>query len=244
MKLRRAVVKCLQATRLNRLAHRLYYNHVHGFDAATRATLEGIERAFVHARRMGTLDRGDYYEFGLFKGYSFWFAQRTACRHDAGTMRFFGFDSFDGLPDVGGPDETAKGDFYRGQYACAYDTVRAALDHAGVDWARTTLVRGFFDESLTPALRTDHRMRSVAVALIDCDLYASTVEVLRFIDPLIEEGSILIFDDWNCFDADDAKGQRKAFAELRERRRDLEAAPLFAYGSWGQAFCMSRAAAV
>ena len=240
VKLRQLIVKCLQVTRLNRLAHRLYYGHVHGFDAATRSTLEGIEKAFAHAKELGTLGEGDYYEFGLFKGYSFWTAQKTAKQHEAQSMRFFGFDSFAGLPDVGGLDKTARDDFYKGQYACSYDAVRASLDEAGVDWDRTTLVRGFFDQSLTPALRDEHRMRPIVIALIDCDLYASTVDVLRFIDPLVQDRSILIFDDWNCFDGDDTKGQRKAFAEFLERNPGIKADPLFTYGSWGQAFRMCR----
>ena len=241
MKLRRLIVKCLHATRLNRIAHKLYYNYVHGFDAATKTTLEGVEKAFAHAREQGILDDGDYYEFGLFKGYSFWAAQKAAAAYGVCAMRFFGFDSFAGLPDVSGPDKTERGDFYKGQYACSYEAVRAALDDAGVDWDRTTLIPGYFNESLNPDLREKHGMRDVAIALIDCDLYASTADVLRFIDPLIRERSILVFDDWNCFDGDDDKGQRRAFREYLAGRTDLEAEPLFAYGSWGQAFSMRNA---
>jgi len=241
VKLRRLIVKCLQATHLNRVAHRLYYHYVHGFDAASRSTLEGIEKAFALAAEQGGLDDGDYYEFGLFKGYSFWAAQQAAAARGARDMRFFGFDSFAGLPDVSGPDKTEQGDFYKGQYACSYDAVRQALDEAGVDWNRTTLIPGYFNESLKPGLRDEHGMRAVSIALIDCDLYASTADVLRFLDPLIRDRSILIFDDWNCFDGDNDKGQRRAFREYLARRTDLNAEPLYAYGSWGQAFSMRTA---
>jgi O-methyltransferase len=241
VKVRRLIVKCLQATRLNRIAHRVYYTYVHGFDAATKTTVEGIEKAFAHAQEQGALEDGDYYEFGLFKGYSFWAAQKAADARGAHSMRFFGFDSFAGLPDVSGPDKTETGDFYKGQYACAYDAVRDALDNAGVDWDRTVLIPGYFSESLTPELRDKHGMRDVAIALIDCDLYASTADVLRFVDPLIRDRSILIFDDWNCFDGDNDKGQRRAFREYLARRADLKAEPLYAYGSWGQAFSMHNA---
>jgi len=238
MTLREVVVKILRAARLNRLAHRLYYGHLHGFNSATRSTLEGLELAFQRAAKEGTLALGDYYEFGLFKGYSFWWAQKTATAHAASAMRFFGFDSFQGLPEVvDGPDATA-GDFYQGQYSCSYDAVRASLDQKGIDWNRTVLVKGFFDKSLTPELREEHRMRPIAIALIDCDLYSSTADVLRFIEPLLMDRSILIFDDWNCYNRDDEKGQRKAFAELLQRRPELKAEPIFEYGSWGQGFMM------
>jgi O-methyltransferase len=237
---RQLAVRLLQATRLNRLAHRLYYNHFHGFDSASHSTVEAIQKTFDLAQQRGSLDGGDYFEFGLFKGYSFWSAQQKANACGAGSMNFFGFDSFEGLPEVTGPDKTERDHFYKGQYRCSYDTVRASLENAGVDWNRTTLIRGYFDESLKDELHREHGMRPLSIALIDCDLYSSTVDVLRFIDPLIQDQSILIFDDWNCFDKDDEKGQRKAFAELLERRVDLRAEPLFEYGTWGQVFLIHQ----
>ena len=240
MTLRRTIVKFLQATKLNRLAHKLYYNHVHGFDSASRSTLEGIEKAISRATEQGTLDSGDYYEFGIFKGYSFLCAQQRAKTSGATNMRFFGFDSFEGLPEVEGLDKTEQDEFYKGQYTCSYDAVRGSLDKAGVDWARTILVKGYFNESLTPALREEHNMKPISIALIDCDLYASTVDVLGFINPLLQDQSILIFDDWNCFDRDNEKGQRKAFREFLEQRTDLKPEPIFEYGSWGQAFVMKK----
>lgn len=243
MTLRKAAVSVLKATGLNRIAHVIYYRHVHGFNSATRSTLEGLDKAFAKAEELDLLSRGDYYEFGIFKGYSFWAAQQKANEAGATSMRFFGFDSFEGLPEVTEGPDTSTDDFYEGQYSCSYDAVYGALDEKGVDWDRTTLVRGFFDQSLTPELREQHAMKPIAIALIDCDLYSSTRDVLQFIEPLLAAESILIFDDWNCFNKDDQKGQRKAFRELRERRGDLTVEPLFEYGSWGAGFLVRCASA-
>src|SRR3954451_14741438 len=66
-----------------------------GFDTATPDTLNGLIRAFKIAPA-----NGDYFEFGMFKGYTFWFAQRLAAFHGRDAMRFFGFDSFAGLPAI------------------------------------------------------------------------------------------------------------------------------------------------
>ncbi len=236
MTFRKAVVTVLQKTRLNRLAHKVYYNHVHGFDAATRPTTRGVEQAFALADQQGTLTRGDYYEFGLFKGFSFWWAQKTARNYNAPELRFFGFDSFEGLPEVEGRDVTSNDDFYKGQYCCSLDSVKASLDGKGVDWDRTFLTKGYFNESLTPALREQLAMGRIAIALIDCDLYSSTVDVLTFIEPMLMDGTILVFDDWNCFNEDNERGQRKAFAEFQEKHPSLTAEPAFSYGTWGQAF--------
>ena len=236
MTLRGSIVQVLRWTRLNRLAHRLYYDHVHGFNAATRSTLEGLNLAFAKAADLDTLDKGDYYEFGLFKGFSFYWAYQTAADHDAKSLRFFGFDSFAGLPEVvDGPDAT-EDDFYQGQYSCSYELVRSQLDNRGIDWSRAVLVKGYYSESLTDNLREQHAMGPVVIALIDCDLYASTVDVLRFLGPLIGDRSILIFDDWNCYRRNDDKGQRRAFNEFLSGRPDTRAEPIFKYGTWGQGF--------
>ena len=45
---------------------------------------------------------GDYLEFGVFRGTSFINACRLARKHGLDEMRFFAFDSFEGLPDSEG----------------------------------------------------------------------------------------------------------------------------------------------
>lgn len=240
MNVRIALVRLLQYLRLNRLAHRIYYRYLHGFDTANQDVLPALERALTRSREDGSARRGDYYEFGIFKGYALLHAQRTALSLGLEGMRFFGFDSFQGLPPVEGPDKTARDDFYEGQYACSRDEVEEALSEAGIDWDRTVLIEGFFEDSLTEEVRRRHEMGPVAVALIDCDLYSSTREVLRFVDPLLEHGSVVLFDDWNCFDRDDDRGQRKALREFLDSRDAWRVEPLFSYGLYGQTFSFLR----
>lgn len=237
--LRSLVVKSLQRTGLNKVAHKLYYNHVHGFDTASRAVLPALEACFRASIDRGLAHEGDYFEFGVFKGYAFWYAQDIARRHGLEGMHFFGFDSFAGLPPVRGRDRTPREDFYEGQYACPKDRVVANLNAKGVDWSRTHLIEGYFEQSLTEELKVRLHRRRVAIALIDCDLYESTAVVLRFIEDLIADGTILLFDDWNCFDGDDERGERKAFAEFLGRNPRLSAQALFPYGVYGQVFTMA-----
>jgi hypothetical protein len=79
-------------------------------------------------------------------------------------------------------------------------------------------------------------MDKVAVALIDCDLYSSTVDVLAFIKDMLVDGSIVMMDDWNTFNADDNKGERLAFSEFLAENPQITAEELFAYPPWGQVF--------
>jgi O-methyltransferase len=73
---------------------------------------------------------------------------------------------------------------------------------------------------------------------VDCDLYASARLVLDFVEPLLADGSIVLFDDWNVYQRDPNKGERRAFAELLQRRPDISAEPLMEIGGHGQGFIL------
>jgi hypothetical protein len=235
-------VGTLQALGLNRLASEIYYRYFHRFSTASPGLDAGFEQIFAAVADLGSLPGdADYCEFGLFKGHSFWKAQQEASKHGL-ICRYFGFDSFAGLPDVCGLDRTEHGEFRKGQYSCSQAEVVANLQAAGgIDWQRTVLIPGYFERSLAPDVVEKHRLRKVGVAMIDCDLYSSTVEVLRFLAPLIGDRTVLIMDDWNCFGADDNKGQRRAMREFLERQPDLRIEPLVSYGPNSQSFVVRGA---
>ena len=194
--------------------------------------LDNLERCLVEVLEAGV--PGDVCETGVWRG--------GACIFMRAALRVYGqqerqvwlADSFEGLPEVEGVDSTKHNEFYKGQYACSKDQVIANLESKGVDWDRTFLIEGYYDKSLTPELYEEYGMRSIAVALIDCDLYSSTCEVLQFIRPLIVNGSILMFDDWSCFNSDNTKGQRRAFLEFLDAHSEVKAEDLFSYGKGGQ----------
>jgi hypothetical protein len=125
-------------------------------------------------------------------------------------MRFFAFDSFEGLPSAEG------GIFRQGDFACAKDTFLAIIAQAGVDVSRVRTVEGFFDKSLTDEVKVQHELRRAAVVHNDCDLYTSTTQVLRFVEDLVDIGTVLIFDDWHTYarrGRGDDHGEQRAFAE-------------------------------
>ena len=236
MPARKSIVRLLQSVRLNRIVHRVYYGSVHGFDTANRDVLPALDRCFEHVAAKGTASPGAYLEFGLFKGYSFWYAQSAARRLGLDSMRFFGFDSFAGLPDIGDIDRTENDAFYKGQYACSKEDVVRNLDSNGVDWERTFLIEGYYATSLNPALKSRHRLQNIAIVLIDCDLYESTAQVLEFVEDLMRDGTIVMFDDWNCFNGDDDRGQRRALREFLSRHFRWRMENFFSYGIYGQVF--------
>jgi O-methyltransferase len=180
------------------------------FTTPTSATAAAVYRALASQRRRGV--HGDYYEFGIYRGFTFWAAERAARRLGL-DMRFFGFDSFEGLPAIG---ETDEGEFHEGEFACDEATVRTSLSRYGVDWERTFIVSGTFDHVSEVAAPFAAVMRPASVVLVDCDLYVSTVPALAFIEPFLQPGTLVLFDDWDSFDANDDKGERRAFREFLE----------------------------
>jgi len=191
---------------MNKLVHRIYYQYFHGFNAANKDVLPALEKCLKKSKDLGSFKGGDYYEFGIFKGFSFWFAQKKAKELGLENVRFFGFDSFEGLPTIEGVDKTRRNIFYRVQYSCSQKDVEKNLNKFGVDWSRTFLIKGFFTESLNERIKKQHKMDKIAIALIDCDLYSSTAEVLNFIKDMLSNKCILLFDDWNCFGKDNIRG--------------------------------------
>lgn len=234
---RRLVIRPLRSPRLRlTLLSLLRIRDRSGFITVSSG-LGAIDAMMDRLRRDGP--SGDYYEFGLYRGYTFWHAQKAADRIGMQEMRFFGFDSFDGLPEVQGEDKKA-GFFVPGDYSCSKEEVTRLLSEHDFDWARGTLIEGFFDESLNDSLYRDHGMDRASLVMIDCDLYQSTVPVLRFMEPILQEGTIIIFDDWYCFNEAADRGEPRAFREFLDNHPHWTAESIMEYPGYGKVFVMHR----
>jgi len=151
------------------------------------------------ARRSG--EEIGFYEFGLFQGFSFWYANNLA--YEMGmSMEFHGFDSFQGLP----PSEV---DIHRnwapGNYACSLEQVQDSLTKWGMP-LKFHLHRGWYSKQLFSTVAKRHALPVAGIALIDCDLYESAREVLSFLETLMAKNTILMFDDYNAFGGDSNHG--------------------------------------
>ncbi len=230
----RFVFTVLRIFRLDRFADRLYWSVLHGFRPTSRWHPEAFRRSFALAKKYKTINKGDYYEFGIYKGYALWYAQNIASTYGANAMRFYGFDSFAGLPEVSGVD--AGGDFYTGQFACKKEDVIHNLKthHAHMD--RIFLIEGYFEHSLKENIIADYAMRKATIILVDCDLYASTMEVLRFAKRLFMKHTLILFDDWNSHSGGKQSGEQLAFTQFCKDYPTFTFKKMFSYGWHGQVF--------
>lgn len=212
-----------------------------------------LERVEYHAvnRRFYAVDQvaeyligaqvpGDYLEFGVYKGATF----AHACKLMAPlfpSMRFVACDSFRGLPEPKGLDavDGYSSHFHERQFQCSKDEFFANLRAEGIEVARVIAIEGWFNQTLNDGTRAEHRLERAAFVWIDCDLYESTVPVLRFITPMLSVGSVILFDDWRCFRNLPDFGQQRAVREWLEAKPGLKLAELLSFGWNGAAFTVA-----
>jgi hypothetical protein len=180
---------------------------------------------------------GDYMEFGVYDGNTFVPAYHLGRRFNP-DMRFLGFDSFAGLPELEGKDK--GGSFQEGEYAYSLPRFKKKLRDKKVDLSRVQLIKGWFAEVLDDALSAKLDTEKAAVIWIDCDLYLSTVPVLDFIVPYLQSGTILCFDDWFCFRGDPAdKGEQRAVSEWLAGHK-ISLIEYHKFGCFGNSFIVKK----
>lgn len=187
---------------------------------------------------VGAQIKGDYLEFGVYLGNTFSHAYKWMSPANT-DMKFFAFDSFEGLPKPQGIDIKAgySSHFVETQFSCSQLDFESNILKNGVDTTKVTTIKGWFNETL-PGSKT-YNVEKIAVAWIDCDLYESTVPVLQFITPHLSVGSVIIFDDWRCYRNHPDFGEQRACREWLEKNRQIQLAELYSFGWNGIAFTVT-----
>lgn len=121
----------------------------------------------------------DYLEFGVSNGISFkWWVNRIK-NADA---RFYGFDTFTGLPEDWGLFK--QGDMGNENKPPVIDDNRHEFH------------QGLFQQTLLPFLASYNSSKRKVIHM-DADLYSATLYVLTLITPYIKSGDIIFFDEFN-----------------------------------------------
>jgi hypothetical protein len=121
----------------------------------------------------------DYFEFGVSTGGSFrWWVDKLKNEE----TRFYGFDTFTGLPEAWGPYK--KGDMSNGN------------EPPVIEGNRHFFYQGLFQQTLIGFLST-YKQGKPKIIHMDADIYSSTLYVLTLITPYLQKGDILLFDEFN-----------------------------------------------
>ena len=120
----------------------------------------------------------DYLEFGVHaaKSFKWWLGNLN---HEQ--CRFYGFDTFTGLPEAWGP-------FPKGHFG--------GVEVPKLDDNRCEFKVGLFQQTLIPFLQS-YSSNKRKIIHIDADLYSSTLYVLTLITPYLNSEDIILFDEFN-----------------------------------------------
>lgn len=121
----------------------------------------------------------DYFEFGVAEGHSFrWWVSQSS--HN--DCRFFGFDTFEGLPEAWG----------------TFDRRDMAASLPLIDDTRVKFFKGLFQDTVPGFLKgLDQKDERMKIIHLDADLFSSTLFALTSIAPFLRKGDILLFDEFN-----------------------------------------------
>ena len=132
---------------------------------------------FVFEEHVKTNDYKDklFLEFGVFEGWSI-----NVCSSLIPEVKFYGFDSFEGLP------ETWNSQFFKGSF-----DVKGNLPKVNDN---VSLIKGYFNETL-PKFLEEHKEKAAFIH-IDCDLYSSTKTIFDNIYDRIVPNTVIQFDEY------------------------------------------------
>ncbi len=207
---------------------------------------EALQKCYANAiqllrDRRSVAVLGDYLEFGVCHGTSMLCMHRALTDAGVDTVRLFGFDSFEGLPEVAATDD--EGAWPPGSFDSDLGYTTQLLTNGGVDWSRAFLVQGWFRDTLNEGLIRKHNIDKAGLIMIDSDIYTSAKEALDFCAPLIKDQSVVFFDDWNSAGlADRNLGEKKAFDEFLAEHPEFTAEPLAPYSEGSAVFLVTRRA--
>lgn len=220
------------------------------YDARTSFFINAIQ--FLNWERV----EGDILEFGVSVGKSLgllaqllkenlalWQYTEPACLE----RRLAGFDSFAGLPDDDQPHPRwQKGSFatnyLHGHPSLAYgetitpESIRALF--RACDLTEPELEAGLFDKTIPETIPSKYR--KAALVHIDSDLYQSAKAVLMGVEPILQDGTLVCFDDWFMYRGNPNQGEARAFREFLEEHPHWQAIPYQTYSVFCNSFILHR----
>ena len=161
---------------------------------------------------------GDYYEFGCHRVRTFRMALTEARRKNLDGMKFFAFDSFEGLPM--GKNETGVENWEGGALMTSEKDFLELIKKHGIYVDKVSTVKGFFEDSLSNELknRLSAEGSKISLVTIDCDYYESAVPIFSFIELFLQKGSIIYIDDYFAgYKGAPDKGVSLAFSEFYQK---------------------------
>ena len=180
---------------------------------------------------------GSYLEFGVFTGSSFNFAMKVNKKIEKifgnTDCEFIGFDSFKGFGEIKKEDENPG---FTNQIFTVNEKKVLKNIKKCAKGQKMRIVEGFYKNTIANKTTKDLNIDKARVVLIDCDLKDSARLALEFIKPSIQEGTIILFDDFVFYKGNKNKGEYGAFMDFQKKHPEILFRRIFDYGYGSRAF--------
>ena len=133
--------------------------------------------------------KGDYIEFGIFKGKSLYHSVKTAKKINAEkNITFWGLDSFEGFP-------VENHEFYK---AKNFKASKSKVKKSFNKYRNVKIIDGYFEDTLSSDELQN--IENISFAFIDCDIYESAQVAFKFIKSKMTKGGFIMIDDFTSID--------------------------------------------
>lgn len=141
---------------------------------------------------------GDLLEAGVWRGGAAILMRAVLAAHGVTDRQVWVADSFEGLPPPDAeryPADAGDRHWTRSELAVSADQVRASFARYGLLDDRVRLLEGWFEDTLPAA-----PVEQLAVLRADGDMYGSTMDILRSMEPRVAPGGFVIIDDYGAIE--------------------------------------------
>jgi O-methyltransferase len=198
--------------------------------------------------------RGDYWEFGVYRGDSLlisyeelqkfkrWNKEQLkskeswrrilAISYDDYLPTFVGFDTFESMPNNSENNAQYAANTFQTNFYLVKEKLRRVPQN------QLKLIKGDFtkiDLGHSDILQNE----KIAILNIDSDLYVSAKSTLYLAKEKLQIGTVILFDEFHGFNADNQKGERLALREFLSET-NVEVERWFDYHYGGRAFLVTN----
>ena len=181
---------------------------------------------------------GDYVEFGVAQGGSLKaailankFSKSKLIGVNSVSRNFWGFDTFQKFLSENQSDK-AHPTWHGSKFNSNYEIVARRFKKFKFVKLIAVDVSQLRQMYPTPSLSLGIS-KQAAVIFFDMDLYSPTLSALRWVSPIIGQGTFLIFDESFAFSGDVRKGEAAALTQFMVSRSDINLRYFGSYGAGG-----------
>jgi len=146
--------------------------------------------------------KGSIVECGVFRGFGLmsWAKLSTILEPENLTRRIYGFDTFEGFPELDEKDRSRFSEMRPGDLSAqSYEELRALIEQYDRDRflghiPKVELIKGDITQTVPAFIQANPHLL-VSLLFVDCDLYAPTKVALEVLLPRMPKGAILAFDE-------------------------------------------------